>query len=110
LGQLTKNKLCDTKLNVLDLLRRPTGFVPLLISAAFLTTLLTSLAQGTLVRQADEGTAAHLFQLLMPLQFLIMFAFAITWLPKTPKAAIEVLLLQAAAAIAVLTIVYSRHL
>jgi amino acid permease len=93
-----------------ELLKRPSGFVPVLISAGFLATLLTGLAQGTLVRQPDEGTAAHLFQLLMPVQFLIIIFFAVSWLPKKTIAALEVLSLQCAAALAVFAIVYFKHL
>lgn len=92
------------------LLRRPEGFLPLLISAGFLTALLTSLSQGTLAREADEGTAAHLFQILMPLQFPMFAFFIMRWLPTEAKAATQVLALQCAAAIAVLSIVYLKHL
>lgn len=93
-----------------DLLKRPIGFVPILISAGFLAVLLTGLTQGTLVRRPDEDTGAHLFQMLMPLQFLIMIIFAVSWLPRRTKAALEVLALQCGGAVAVLAIVYLRHL
>ncbi|MBV9233115.1 MAG: hypothetical protein JO030_03665, partial [Candidatus Eremiobacteraeota bacterium] len=76
----------------------------------FLVTLLIGLAEGTLVRQPDEGTAAHLFQLLMPLQVVIILAFALQWVPKRPRAAAQVLCLQGAALIAVLAILLLRHL
>jgi hypothetical protein len=66
--------------------------------------------QGHLLRQPDEGTAAHLFQILMPLQFLIMLFFAVKWLPQERKAALEVLALQGAAALGVLAIVYFNKL
>jgi hypothetical protein len=68
------------------------------------------IVQGTLVRHPDEGTAAHLFQLLMPLQVLVIAWFAASWLPKQPRAAAEVLFLQAAGFLGVLAIVYLRHL
>lgn len=93
-----------------ELLRRPAGFIPLLISAAFLAMLLTGLAQGTLVRRPDEDTGAHVFQILMPAQFLIILFFAISWLPRRTKAALEVLALQFGAALAVLAIVYFKNL
>ncbi|HEY1975154.1 MAG TPA: hypothetical protein VGG89_01245 [Candidatus Baltobacteraceae bacterium] len=92
------------------LLKRPEGFLPLLISAGFLAALLTSLAQGTLARESDEGTAAHVFQILMPLQLAIVLFFAIRWLPGKTKAALQVLALQCGAAIAVLAIVYVKQL
>lgn len=93
-----------------ELLKRPTGFVPILISSGFLAMLLTGLAQGTLVRQPDEDVGAHLFQILMPVQFLIILFFAISSVPKRTKAALEVLALQCGAALAVLSIVYLKHL
>ena len=95
---------------MLELLKRPSAFVPLLISAAFLAVFLVGIAQGALVRQPDEDVGAHLFQILMPLQFLIIAFFAISWVPKHPKPALGVVALQAAAALAVLAIVYVRHL
>ncbi len=86
------------------------GFLPLAISASFLAYMLAGLAQGTLVRQPDEGAAAHLFQLLMPLQFAAIVWFAVAWLPKRPWSAAWVLAVQVAASFAVLSIVYFRHL
>jgi hypothetical protein len=95
---------------MLDLLKRPTAFVPLAISAGFLIPLLVGIAQGTLVRQPDEGTAAHLFQILIPLQVIVIAAFAVSWLPKRPRPAFQVLCLQGAALLAVLSIVYLKQL
>ncbi|MGA8575651.1 MAG: hypothetical protein WB609_08225 [Candidatus Cybelea sp.] len=95
---------------MLELLKRPTGFLPLAISTAFLVPLLVGIAKGTLVREADEGSAAHLFQLLLPLQLVVIAWFAASWLPKRPRSAAQVLCLQGAAFLAVLSIVYFRHL
>ncbi|MFY9661399.1 MAG: hypothetical protein WAJ97_12305 [Terriglobales bacterium] len=95
---------------MLELLKRPGGFIPLLISAGFLAAFLIMFFQGELVPQPDEGTAAHLFQILMPTQFLIIALFAVKWLPQRTKAALKVLALQASVALAVLAVVYVRHL
>jgi len=92
------------------LLKRPSAFLPLMISAGFLAVFLASFVQGTLVRERDEGTTAHLFQILMPAQLLIIIFFAISWLPNAPKPAARVLTLQTSAALAVLAVVYFRHL
>ena len=59
------------------------------------------------VSQPDEGTEAHLFQLLMPVQLLVMGIFAVTWLPRAPRAALTVLALQVILVIALLAAVYS---
>lgn len=92
------------------LLRRPSAFLPLVISGSFLITFSILLLQGRLVRQPDEGTAAYLFQILMPTQLVIIVFFAISWLPKKPKQASQVLALQVGAALAVLAVVFFRHL
>jgi hypothetical protein len=59
--------------------------------------------------QSDEGAAAHLWQLLMALQLPIVAFFAITWVPKSPKAAVTILAVQFVAAIAALAPVYLLH-
>jgi hypothetical protein len=48
-------------------------------------------------READEGAAAHIWQLLMAGQLPVVAFFAIKWLPRAPKAALGVLALQAGA-------------
>lgn len=95
---------------MLDLLKRPVAFLPLLISLAFLVPMLVGAAQGTLVRQPDENTAAHLFQIFMPLQLIIVAWFAATWLPKQPRAAAQVLSLQAVGILSVFSIVILKQL
>jgi hypothetical protein len=95
---------------MLTLLKRPSAFSPLLISGAFLIAFAVGIARGTLVPQPDEDTGAHVFQILMPIQLLIIGFFAISWLPKKPKPTLQVLALQVSAALAVVAIVYLRHL
>jgi hypothetical protein len=95
---------------MVELLKRPGGFFPLVISAGFLAAFLIMVFQGELVPQPDEGTAAHLFQILMPTQLLIIALFAIKWLPQRTNAALKVLALQVSMALAVLAVVHIRHL
>jgi hypothetical protein len=94
----------------MELLKRPSAFLPIAISAGFLAYFAVAYSQGTLVRQPDEGTGAHLFQLLMPLQLLGIAFFGVNWLPKQRRTALGVLGLQIAGALAVFTVVYFRHL
>ena len=61
-------------------------------------------------READEGTAAHLWQLLMAGQLPIVAFFAIKWLPRTPRQALLVLALQAGAGLAALAPVFFLNL
>ena len=60
-------------------------------------------------RQPDEGTAAHLWQLLMAGQLPIVIVFAAKWLPQSSRYALAVLALQAATAVAAITPVYFLH-
>ncbi|MGE5838151.1 MAG: hypothetical protein ACM4AI_27000 [Acidobacteriota bacterium] len=53
-----------------------------------------------IARQADEGTAAHLWQLLMAGQVPIIAFFALRWLPAEPRKALPVVALQVVAALA----------
>jgi hypothetical protein len=81
-------------------LRRPSALIPLAMSAAALMLVLGHLAIYGAARQADEGAAAHLWQLLMAGQIPIIAFFAIKWLPRTPGQALVILILQAVAGLA----------
>jgi hypothetical protein len=77
---------------------------------AALVTLLVALAIGGVIRETDEGAAAHIWQLLMGGQIPIVAYFAIKWLPQAPRQALYVLALQAAAGLAAAAPVYLLHL
>jgi hypothetical protein len=93
----------------LSLLKKPSAFLPLLMSAAALSLLIGYFVTGPhdpnlvtengITRQ-DEGAAAHLWQLLMGLQLPIILYFALRWLPQQPKAALMVLAAQFVAGVA----------
>jgi hypothetical protein len=57
-------------------------------------------------READEGTAAHLWQLLMAGQMPLLAFFAVKWLPRAPRQTLYVLGLQAGAALAAMAPVF----
>jgi uncharacterized membrane protein len=48
---------------VRQLIKRPIAWVPIAMSLAILVMVLTTLRVAGVARQADEGTAAHIFQL-----------------------------------------------
>jgi len=77
-----------------SLWKRPTAFAPLLMSFAACLLVAAYLALHGRGRQADEGAAAHLFQLLLVAQLPLSAAFAMRWLPKSPRRALVVLLAQ----------------
>ena len=77
----------------------PIAILPLAMSGAALAIVLVHVALYGVVREADEGTAAHLFQILMAAQVPIIAWFAIKWLPRKPRPALQVLAAQAGAAL-----------
>ena len=96
-------------MNTLAMLKRPSAYLPVAMSLAALGTVLLFLAMHGPAPQPDEGAAAHLWQLLMAGQLPIILFFAIRWLPQSPRGALPVLALQAAAALAALAPVYLLH-
>jgi hypothetical protein len=81
-------------------LKRPTALIPLAMSIAALALVLSHIAIFGVARQADEGAAAHLWQLLMAGQIPLIAVFAIKWLRRAPGPALLVLGLQAVAVLA----------
>jgi hypothetical protein len=84
------------------LLKRPSALLPVVMSFAALATVMAYATMFGTARQADEGTAAHIWQLLMAGQLPVVAFFAIKWLPMEPRQAVLVLALQVGAALAAL--------
>ena len=91
------------------MLKRPSAFVPLAMSLAALATVVVFIALNGTAPQADEGAAAHIWQLLMAAQVPIVLFFAIKWLPRSPRQAVPILSLQVVAALAAMTPVFLLH-
>ncbi|HEX2452897.1 MAG TPA: hypothetical protein VHI99_04310 [Vicinamibacterales bacterium] len=81
-------------------LRQPSALIPLAMSVAALATVIGYAAMFGTARQSDEGTAAHVWQLLMAGQLPVVAFFAIKWLPTEPRRALVILALQVSAALA----------
>ena len=81
-------------------LKRPTALLPVAMSIAALGLVIAHVVFYGTAHQADEGAAAHLWQLLMAGQLPVIAFFAIKWLPRTPGPALLVLGLQAVAMLA----------
>jgi hypothetical protein len=81
-------------------LTRPIGYLPITMSLAALAVIVAHVLFVGTARQADEGAAAHLWQLLMGGQLPIILAFALTALPRSPKQASIVLGFQLLAGVA----------
>jgi hypothetical protein len=88
------------------MLKRPSAFLPIAMSLAALATVLLHLARFGVVREHDEGAAAHIWQLLMAVQIPIIGFFAVKWLPRAPKETLAVLALQVGAVLAALAPVF----
>ena len=84
-------------MTVRALLRHPAGYLPVAMSVGALAMVVWYVALHGVVRQADEGTQAHLWQLLVAGQLPLVAYFAVTWIPRAPRAALIVLGVQAAA-------------
>lgn len=65
-------------------LRRPSALIPIVMSAAALAVVLSYIAMHGPARQPDEGTATHLWQLLMAGQVPVIAWFAVRWLRTAP--------------------------
>ena len=87
--------------------KKPSAWVPIALSLIVLAAMLTYIAVfGAPAPEPDEGTAAHLFQIWLVLEVLMVLFFAAKWLPRTPRQALEVLALQGCAALAAMAPVY----
>jgi hypothetical protein len=89
-----------------SLMKQPSAWIPLAMSLTALAEVLGHAAIYGVVHEADEGAAAHIWQLLMTGQILLTVFFAIKWLPRATKQALAVLAILAAAFLANFAAVY----
>ena len=87
-------------------MKHPSALLPMAMSLAALALVLGHAAKYGIVHEADEGAAAHLFQILMAAQVPIVAYFMLKWLPRVPGQTLRVLALQAVAALAAFAAVY----
>ena|SRR5438045_7063112 len=89
------------------IIRLPSAFLPVAMSLTALAVVVVHIAISGVARQADEGTAAHLWQLLMAAQLPVLVFFAMKWLPRAPRPSLYVLALQLGAALASMAPVFA---
>jgi hypothetical protein len=106
----TRRGHMDQHLTFGSVVRRPTAVLPMAMSLSALAVVLVHIAFYGAAREADEGTAAHLWQLLMAGQLPVLAFFAIKWLPRAPRQALYVLAMQAGAALASVAPVFFLNL
>ena len=80
--------------------RHPSALIPIAMSLSALALVLGHIAIYGHAREADEGTTAHLWQILMTAQLPVLLFCAIKWLPRAFRPALGILALQAAAVLA----------
>lgn len=90
----------------LAMLRHPSAFLPIVLSLGALATVLLRIALVGTDPEPDEGTAAHIWQLLMACQAPIALYFALRFVPRAPREALPVVGLQLAAMLAALAPVF----
>lgn len=86
--------------------QRPSAYLPLAMSIAAIATVIVHVSLYGTAPQEDEGTAAHIFQLLIVGEVPIVAFFAIRWLPQVPQEALAILGLQVGAVLAALAPVF----
>jgi hypothetical protein len=92
-------------MNVLTI-KQPSAWIPIAMSLAALFTVLLHIAFFGAAREADEGAAAHIWQLLMAGQVPVIAFYALRSLPQDRVRAAKVLSLQIGAALVALAPVY----
>lgn len=93
----------------INIFSRPSALAPLVMSLAALAIVLGRMVLAGTTRSADEGVAAHLFQLLIAGQLPIVAFFAIRWLQRTPGRALVVLASQGVAVLIACAPVFYFH-
>jgi len=85
----------DANTSPISLIRKPSALIPLAMALSALALVVGHAAVYGIVHEADEGAAAHIFQILMVAQVPFVAFFAVRWLPRNPKQALLILALQA---------------
>ena len=95
-----------TKSVNVSLLKQPSAYLPLVMSLAALALVLGHAAVYGVIHEADEGTAAHVWQILMAVQLPIVAYFLLKWLPKRPGESLQILAVLAGTWLANFAAVY----
>ena len=89
------------------LLRKPSAWLPMLVSLVALALVLDYLVRYGVAPQEDEGAHARIFQLLIVVEAILIGSFGFRWIPETPRAAIAVIALQLPVAAVPLGLVFA---
>jgi hypothetical protein len=95
---------------IIPILKKPSAWIPILIPLTFFAYLAICIIFFGIVREKDEGVGAHLFQLWLVLEPFLLGFFAVKWLPRAPKQALQILALQILAALLPISVVFTLKL
>jgi hypothetical protein len=96
----------ETKLADGSPIKQLSAWLPITMSLATLMLVIGHAAIFGVVHEADEGTAAHVWQLFMVAQLPIVAYFILRWLPRQPRETLRVLALLAGTWLANFAAVY----
>jgi hypothetical protein len=88
------------------LLFSPLGLAPVVMSMFCIGMILLHVARFGTLKQEDEGTEVHLFQLLMVLQIPLILIFVGRWWPDRRRETLVILSLQAFLALLAFLLLY----
>lgn len=83
--------------NVTALVRKPSGAIPIAMSALAFATVISAVTLFGAKPEPDEGAVAHIFQILIAGQLPFLAWFAFHWLRNDFRSALSVIALQIAA-------------
>jgi len=87
-------------------IRQPAVFLPLVMSLVALAMVLVHFAIYGIVVESDEGTAAHIFQLLMVAQIPFLAFLAFRWVTLAPRKTLLFIVLQVSTALTAIVAVF----
>ena len=95
---------------MLSLIKKPSAWIPIVLPLIFFAYLVVYITLFGIVREEDEGTGAHLFQLWLALEPLLVGFFAVQWWSRAPKQVLLILAIQIIAALLPISVVFSLKL
>ena len=93
-----------------SILKKPSAWVPIVLPLIFFVYLVIYISIFGIVRQEDEGTGAHLFQLWLLLEPFMLGFFAFKYFKGARKETLIILAVQIIAAPLPISIVFSLKL
>jgi hypothetical protein len=108
---LENQKMNEAPIPFIAVTKRPSAFLPIAMSITALTLVLGQIGSDLIqtshiLHEVDEGTSAHLWQLLMAGQVPILAFFMFRWIPRAPKQELKMLALQFGAVLTNLAVVF----